>query len=280
MKMFAGRRLLIATKHKKEQVIAPLLEQALGVTCFTDPSFDTDVLGTFTGEVERESDPVTVLRKKCMMASETYGCDLVVGSEGSFGPHPSLLFVPAGEEWMMLLDTRNNLELKVRTVSTQTNFDGRRIKTEEELQSFLNDAGFPEHAVILRKNREEAVDIYKGLTNTSEVMRLFRRLREQYGEVFVETDMRAMHNPTRMNQLQELTQKLVELIQSECPACGRPGFTVTDVVPGLPCSHCQLPTRSVLKQISCCAGCSYTTELLYPNGKKAEDPMWCDYCNP
>ena len=54
--MFEGRKLLIATKHKKEIVIAPILEKELGVTCFVAPDLDTDELGTFTGEVERRDD--------------------------------------------------------------------------------------------------------------------------------------------------------------------------------------------------------------------------------
>lgn len=44
---FSGRRLLIVTKHQKEEVIAPLLEKALGVSCFVSKDFDTDSLGTF-----------------------------------------------------------------------------------------------------------------------------------------------------------------------------------------------------------------------------------------
>ena len=53
--MFKGRRLLIATKHQKEKVIVPLLEMELGVKCFVPEYFDPDVLGTFTGEVERRT---------------------------------------------------------------------------------------------------------------------------------------------------------------------------------------------------------------------------------
>ena len=31
----------------------------LGVKCFVAENFDTDLLGTFTGEVERKDDPIT-----------------------------------------------------------------------------------------------------------------------------------------------------------------------------------------------------------------------------
>ena len=49
--MFVGRKLIIATKHKKENVIAHLFRKAFEVECFVDPFFDTDRLGTFTGEI-------------------------------------------------------------------------------------------------------------------------------------------------------------------------------------------------------------------------------------
>lgn len=40
--MFQGRKLLIATKHKKENVIAPIFEKEFGVNCFVSDKFDTD----------------------------------------------------------------------------------------------------------------------------------------------------------------------------------------------------------------------------------------------
>jgi hypothetical protein len=57
--MFKGRSLLIATKHEKEQIIGPIFEKELGVTFSVPDHFDTDVFGTFTGEVERKADPIT-----------------------------------------------------------------------------------------------------------------------------------------------------------------------------------------------------------------------------
>ena len=60
--MFHNRRLIIATQHHKEKVIAPLFEEKLGVHCFTDSQLNTDVLGTFSGEVERNNDPITTAR--------------------------------------------------------------------------------------------------------------------------------------------------------------------------------------------------------------------------
>ena len=55
--MFAGRNLLIASKHKKERVIAPFVVEALGIKDVFISDFDTDSLGTFTGEISRKENP-------------------------------------------------------------------------------------------------------------------------------------------------------------------------------------------------------------------------------
>ena len=90
---FAGRKLVIATKHEKEKVIGPLVENHLAADWFVDPTFDTDFLGTFSGEIERKDDPLTTLKNKCLLAMEAANCDLGIASEGSFGPHPTLFLV-------------------------------------------------------------------------------------------------------------------------------------------------------------------------------------------
>lgn len=99
---FSGRHLLIATKHGKEKVIAPILESALNVKCFVATDLDTDKLGTFTGEVERTDSPLNTLRNKCLMAMELVDCNLVVASEGSFGTHPTAYFIHADDELLNL----------------------------------------------------------------------------------------------------------------------------------------------------------------------------------
>ena len=121
--MFEDRNLIIATKHKKEDVIAPILEKELGVKCFVSSDLDTDLLGTFTGEIERKEDPVSSARNKCYMAMELTNCDLAIASEGSFGPHPTLFFIPADDEILVFVDKKNGLEIIAREISTESNFN-------------------------------------------------------------------------------------------------------------------------------------------------------------
>lgn len=278
--LFFGRELLIATKHRKEKAIAPLLEEVLGVKSFTVEDFDTDVLGTFTGEVERKEDPLTTARNKCMLGMQLYNCDLVIASEGSFGPHPSLLFVHADDEILMLIDKKNDLEISVRELSIETNFNGREVSTTKELTEFANLAKFPSHGLIIRKAKGDFSEITKGITDWEKLENTFRQYLEKYGAVYVETDMRAMYNPTRMRVIEKATKKLIDKINSCCPECNTPGFGISIAKMGLPCLLCNFPTRSVLSYLYSCQKCAYTKEDLYPNKKTFEDPMYCDICNP
>lgn len=279
-KMFTGRKLLIATKHEKEKVIAPVLEKSLGVVCFTHPGLDTDKLGTFTGEVERKDDPITTARKKCLMAMELCNCDLVVASEGSFGSHPSIFFAPADDEFLIFMDIKNDLEIIARELSTETNFNGTQIKTENELNAFTKIAQFPQHGLIIKNEKENFTEIVKGITNRNQLKNTFQNFISKYGQAFVETDMRAMYNPSRMKVIGQAAKNLVEKINHRCPNCKTPGFGITDKQKGLPCELCNSPTRSTLNTIYKCQKCTFTEILMYPHGKKTEDPIYCDICNP
>lgn len=278
--MFKGRKLIIATKHQKENVIAPILEKELGVSCFTDETFDTDALGTFTGEVDRELDPISTAREKCLQAMKANNCDLGIASEGSFGPHPSLFFISADDEFLIFIDAINNIEVIVRELSISTNFNGKQIQSEKELIEFAKGIGFPKHGLILRKSKDEKTEIHKGIMDIENLKKSFEQLYIKYNSVYVETDMRAMYNPTRMNVIEKATEKLVQKIKSTCPQCQMPGFGITEAQKGLECSLCGSPTNSILSYIYVCQHCKFIKEEMYPHKKTTEDPTHCDYCNP
>lgn len=278
--MFKGRKLLIATKHEKEKVIAPILEKELGVYCFTSLTFDTDEFGTFTGEIERKRDPLTTVREKCLLAMELNKCDLAVASEGSFGPHPSVGFVSADDEILIFIDKKNELEVVARELSFETNFNGTEVKTKKELHDFIEKAKFPTHALIIKKDQGNSSEIVKGIKSMEELSEKFDYFISTYGKAFVETDMRAMNNPSRMKVIEKATMKLVTKINTFCPHCNTPGFGITEAKHGLPCKICNSPTRSILSYIFSCKKCSFVQENKYPHGFHVEDPTWCDLCNP
>lgn len=282
MELFKGRRLVIATMHGKEQVIAPLLEEVLGVRVIVPNinNFNTDMFGTFSGEIERTLDPLETARQKCIAVCKAMNETLAVASEGSFGPHPALMFIPADEELILLRDTLNDIEIGAHITSTNTNFGGEEVHSWEALKTFATNAGFPEHGLILRDAKNSNQYIFKGITSWDELEKKFSDILSSKSSAFVETDMRAHLNPTRMKIIALATEKLIEKINTCCPSCRIPGFDVTDIKEGLLCSLCKLPTKSIKSLVYKCKKCSHTSEKLYPKGKTEEDPMFCDNCNP
>lgn len=275
-----GAHFSIATMHSKERVVAPLFKKEFDAVARVPLQINTDLLGTFTGEIKREGDMIAVARKKCLMAMELTGLDYGLASEGSFGPHPELGYIPSSMECMLFNDRKNGVEVFENMLTTETNFMGKYIESQDELANFAKAAGFPSHALVLRNSREKFTFIHKGLHEEIQVQLYFKPLHNQFGKVFVETDMRAMHNPTRMKMIEKVTQKLIAKIKSACPGCGAPGYGVSDAIAGLPCKICRTPTRSTLAQICECRYCGHRQEKMYPHKKQFEDPMYCNSCNP
>ena len=279
-RIFTGRKAVIATMHRKQEVIAPEMERALGLRCTVAPSYDTDVYGTFSGEVERQLNPLDTVRQKCLDAMERYGFDIGIASEGSFGPHPTMFFAHANEELLMFIDRRNDLEVVVREISTETNFSGRTIENLRDLEDFANAVRFPSHALILKDKETKFTRVIKGITAPDDLLKHAVKMLDRFGTFYAETDMRAMYNPTRMRVIGKAAEKLAKVLQSECPQCATPGFSVREAKTGLPCSLCHLPTKSIKVHIFGCQKCGHSQEQLHPHGKRYELPEFCDYCNP
>lgn len=278
--MFKDRKLLIATKHHKEQVIAPIFEKGLGVHCFVPEKYDSDIFGTFSGQVERKNTALETVKAKCLAAMEEFDCDLAIASEGSFGSHPSIFFAQADDEFLIFIDKKNDLEIIGRELSLETNFYGEKIYNREMLLNFANRIQFPSHAIILRTEADDLTSIRKGIRTNNQLEDAFKQIMNMHGSVYAETDMRALYNPTRMAVIKIAAQKLLETIKTECPSCKAPGFSVTDAKQGLPCSWCSAPTRSTLSFIYSCKKCFFSSEKMHPHQKITEEPGFCDSCNP
>ena len=277
---FGGRTLVIATRHEKEKVLKPILADALNVKVMVPENFDTDNFGTFSGEIEREAIALETARSKCIAAYGLTGESLVLASEGSFGGHPVIGFVPANEEILLLKDFENGLEIKAKTVSTQTNYAGNEYFDWEPLLFFASQVSFPSHGLILRGAKDDYSEIHKGITSWDKLKESFFYFQQKAGKVYVETDMRAMYNPTRMKVIGEAAKKLLETLSTICPVCEGPGFAVRDVLKGLPCGKCEAPTKSAKAWVHHCQLCGHAEMAMYPNKKQKEDPMFCDQCNP
>ncbi len=278
MDPFKGRRIVIATQHGKEAVIAPVVKKWLKLEPFLVQGLDTDLLGTFSGEVARKGGPLPAARRKCRMAMDVSGADLAISSEGSFGAHPEIPFIPANEEIAVLMDARMGLEIKGRKLSLHTNFNAGKVTTLAELQRFARSAKFPSHGLILKNSEQKASKMVKGITQMKELKQAFRDLNSCGEDVYVETDMRAWLNPSRMNVIREAVEDLVKNALNLCPKCKTPGFAPVSVERGLMCGLCGLPTRGIRFYVLSCQKCGFEDKR--PVAEKFEDPQYCDHCNP
>ncbi len=277
---FAERVGVIATMHHKEKVIAPLLEQKLGVKTIVPTNFNTDVFGTFTREIKRQGTQIEAARLKTEKALLITNETLAFASEGTFGPHPVLSYLPCNREIVLLLDKANNIEVIGQELSTETNYNHQIIKTLEDAFSFASKVGFPEHGLTVKLDTS-AQEIIKGITTEKDLVEAVESaLEKSPNSVQLETDMRAMYNPTRMKNIAKATRDLIKKLQQLCPNCDYPGFDIAEYKKGLPCAICNLPTSLTLAEIYQCKNCKFRQEVLFPKSVEKADPAQCLYCNP
>lgn len=280
---FTKRVGIIATMHHKEQVIAPLLEQKLGMKVIVPSNFNTDIFGTFSREIKRQGTQLEAARLKAQTALLLNNETLAVASEGTFGPHPVLSYLPCNREVVLLLDKTHNLEVIGQEISTETNYNHQIISSLKEAYIFAEKIGFPQHGLIIKSNNlaDEEQEIIKGITTEQDLVKAVESvLTKSPDGIEIETDMRAMYNPTRMKNIAKATRDLIKKLQQLCPNCSYPGFDVTETRKGLSCSFCRLPTNLTMAEIYQCKHCSFSQEILFPNGVEKADPSQCMYCNP
>jgi hypothetical protein len=214
----------LTTRHGKERALARPFPLGLGASLEVSPC-NTDQLGTFSGEVERLDDAVTTCRRKALMGLEQTGLRLGLASEGSFGPHPVMPLLAVGHELLVVVDLDRQLTVVEQRLDWRTNYGQRQLQPEEDPSAWLKQVGFPSHAVIARPADASLGLWHKGLHSPAalaEALGTCRRA-DPEGLAWLETDMRAHHNPTRMRSIRRVGVALVRRLCTPCPSCGAPG---------------------------------------------------------
>lgn len=280
---FAGRTLGVVTRHGKEAAIAPAFLAALPLRAVVAvDAYDTDELGTFSGERPRTEGPLETAGRKAREGAAASGFDLVIASEGSFGPYPPAPFLTCDEEVLALYDARDDLLFTHRHVSLDTRAGGERATTVDAVTAFAARMGFPAHGLVLRPAEQGAPGdrIVKGVQDPDLLAREAERFIAAHGGVWVETDLRAMMNPTRMAAITETAERFVRELTTLCPACGAVHFRVTGTVTGLPCGWCGTPTEGMLALVRSCWRCGHREDQPREDGRTKADPQHCPACNP
>ena len=274
---------VLATMHGKERVIAPLLDRALGLRVTITTGIDTDRFGTFSRDVHRKGSQLDAARAKIAAAfAAAPDATVALASEGSFGPHPSIPFAPLAREIVVLADRARGHELIGHNASLRTNFNHVIVSDVTGALAFADRVRFPSHGVIVMGCEDgqpvPARASIKDIRSTADFTDAVERVLGLYGAAFVETDMRAHRNPTRMRGIKRATVDLLRRFRSPCPVCAAPGFAVSERLAGLPCSWCGGPTLAIRADVLSCVACDHRIERL--RGTITADPGQCPDCNP
>jgi len=284
MSAFAGMIAALGTKHGKERVIGPMLEVELGVRVDVVSDLDTDRFGTFTREIPRAGTALETARSKARASLEAHGsARFGLSSEGSFGSHPAVPFVPGGVELVLLVDGETGLELTGLDVTMETNFSSASVLTIAEARSFASQVSFPSHGLIViaapHGKPEPALGMTKGIVDPADLDLAVEQALRLHDRAWLETDMRAHVNPTRMRSIERATRALARAAHSPCPACARPGYVPVERVGGLPCADCGESTNKARAEVLACAGCGQREERALA-GPSHATAFECPLCNP
>jgi hypothetical protein len=278
--VYAGRRVALLTQHRKERVIAPALQHALGCRVEIVTGYDTDRLGTFTREIPRPGTQLETARKKARIGMEMAGLPLGLASEGSFGPDPVAGLVPWNVELVVFIDDERGLEV-VGVAQSGANHAHTQAADWAAVEAFARQTGFPQHHLVVRPDSENDPRIRKGIADWTSLAAAFAwaQQRSTSGQVSIEIDLRAHANPTRMNVIRLAAEDLAARLRSPCPSCGLPGFWTVERVAGLPCAACGAPTRETSAEVWGCLKCTHRQTRDRTDLGRA-DPGRCDACNP
>ena len=271
------QKAFVATKHGKDVILRPVFGAQWGLDVAA-LEVDTDLLGTFSGEVPRPGGVRSTLRAKVSMALEVRpDAEVVLATEGSFGPDPVLGWVPLHEEVLLWSWPQQGKELWLAHRSHDTNFSSTDSSEWTEVQRWALRVGFPTAHVILRDTQGQV--LAKGISDPVELERLWRAAAVG-GAPRVETDMRADRNPKRREVLRTLAVKTREAFEALCPNCQFPGFVARPAEPGAPCSACGSATRRPRLLKAECTECGQVEVRDSDDQLNGVDPAICDRCNP
>jgi hypothetical protein len=276
---YANLQAALLTKHGKEAVIVEVMLEGLGLEVIHVNSYDTDLFGTFTRDIERQGNQYDAALAKALKGMEIAGTQIGLSSEGLFTLDPFSGLFPWNNELVLFVDQSSDVNVAGFS-SSQAQAYSALISIDDDIEPHLKKALFPSHYLVVRADGPESTTLVKGI-NTREALNdtlKYFFTKSQTGKAFIENDLRAFANPTRMMNIKNATINLVERLKSHCPSCDAPSFWVANRIPGLCCGSCGMAKRETLAEVFECKKCKHQEEVKIK--KKFADQSKCDFCNP
>ena len=277
---YRGRWAALATQHAKGRLIAPVFDEVLGLEV-TEANVDTDVLGTFTGEIERTTSPFDTAVAKARLGLEASGAPLALASEGSIGPIAGTAGLIADTELVVMVD-----EIHDQVVGeSYTGYDlvavHAVVTPRDPLDDLVTAADLPRHHLIVRTSGASGPPPDKGISDLEHLRAAIARHWSDNGHrpVVVETDLRAHRCPSRQRIIELAAARLAARLAVCCPDCSAPGWGLTEYRRGALCRLCGTATPTVAEHRYGCASCG-ADHLVTLAGADQADPSRCPRCNP
>ncbi|CAN2190481.1 hypothetical protein MCEMRE196_00546 [Candidatus Nanopelagicaceae bacterium] len=277
---YLGRDVVLTSKHQKLDLFRPHFQSQLEMNVRELP-LDTDLLGTFSGEIERVDSPREAAIKKARMGIQATGIPLGIASEGSIGADPVIPWIQCDYELAVFLDEESGLVISESITSHDIAAATISGRIGDDLSEFLLRADFPRHHLIVRPESNMGSLIVKGISDLASLASAVERcsLESKTGLVRIESDFRALHSPSRQSNISQVADRLAKRVASLCPECNVPGWGRVDYIKGVECSECgEISPERIRQEILGCSGCDFKElgEVL----KTFIDAAQCLSCNP
>lgn len=274
------QEILLTTKHEKATLIAPVFQSTLEMLVL-EHAADTDLLGTFSGEVERQSSARQTAIEKAKIGLRETGRTLGLASEGTIGADPEVGFLNSDIEVLVLVDLARGIEIVEQYRSFEITAARIVSKPGEDLTDFYRQSDFPNHRLIVRPNKNSKPISVKGLSELDNLRAAIEvcAAESEDGLVVIESDLRALYSPSRQRNITAVAKLLATRVLAQCPDCRCPGWGKVGVERGLNCATCgTLSESAAAREIYGCVSCQHQ-ELGEPLAEFAS-PSQCQQCNP
>lgn len=213
--------ILIATMHGKEAVLGPMLAD-LGWHVLLPIGYDTDGLGTFSGDIRRPGTAIEAALEKCRRACDATGVPRAVSSEGSYRPCQKQFPGARNVELLAFVDRERGIELVEHLVDVPTRLVKGRVPPDLHsplVKELLVAMGWPAvRAMVVPHDPGLGVmpdHVYKDLDTEQDLAAALQACAVISGDghVHLETDLRAHMNPHRMASVAMVGVQLVKRLQ-------------------------------------------------------------------
>jgi hypothetical protein len=270
-------RVAVSTKHGKLAQIQPAFA-ALNQWRLEVAPLDTDMFGSFSGEVERRMSPRETVIEKAKAGARLLGLDFGIASEGTIGAHPHLPFINSDYELLAFVCLSQNISVVESYLSADIVAHSQMVSRTTDFEELFRKLNMPHHAVNIVVETSDGRQVIKGIFDSREALQIIEQSLAT-AKVTIESDFRAMNSPSRQANITICAQRLAARVAASCPGCSCFGWGRVGYEYGLPCRSCGRQNLGVANSERLgCQGCNYTeTKHL---GVYEIEPARCEFCNP